>query len=226
MRVQTAQHIGRTHLLDGRNRQDALRVVEGDSYVIGVICDGCSEGQYSEVGANLGAEIFSKFFAAMARWRVPVLLNLESMVESRLKAIVDINVYSEDVVDFVHDYLLFTVIGFIWTPAETVVFWQGDGTLWVNDEVQHLNVGNTPFYPAYRLIRDALPAGMDMPDFTIGRYTDVKRIAIGSDAWKDEPELADKVWDCFHLQRQINIWSDRQHRFKDDVSLIALEVTE
>ena len=48
-----AIHIGTDHQFSMRNRQDYCNFFEDDKYIIGVVCDGCSEGKHSEVGAAL-----------------------------------------------------------------------------------------------------------------------------------------------------------------------------
>src|SRR5262249_39126815 len=57
-----AHSIGRDHILAQKNYQDAHALIQTDTHIIGVICDGCGEGVRSEVGAALAAE----FIAARA----------------------------------------------------------------------------------------------------------------------------------------------------------------
>lgn len=70
--------------------------------------------------------------------------------------------------EFVNDYLLFTIVGTLVTPSETVTFSMGDGVIAVNGELNQIPVypDNAPPYLAYGLycpdavsfeIRDRLP---------------------------------------------------------------------
>src|SRR3954467_11645393 len=55
-----ARVMGRDHLSRQMNRQDALRYIETDKYVVGVVSDGCGSGHFSEVGANLTADYVAR----------------------------------------------------------------------------------------------------------------------------------------------------------------------
>src|SRR5690349_14434049 len=55
---------GARHLRVGRNGQDAAAAWVGDSAGAIVVCDGCSAGASSEVGARLGAQLVIAALAA------------------------------------------------------------------------------------------------------------------------------------------------------------------
>ena len=48
---------GRAHAVLGRGNQDAFAWVDDDGVLVAVVCDGCSSGRHSEVGAHLGARL-------------------------------------------------------------------------------------------------------------------------------------------------------------------------
>src|SRR5689334_9270655 len=50
-----ASVIGARHLRIARNGQDAAAAASGPGWAVAAVCDGCSAGAYSEVGARLGA---------------------------------------------------------------------------------------------------------------------------------------------------------------------------
>lgn len=230
--LQSAQHAGRGHLSSGKNMQDALGTFKAWDFAAGVICDGCSEGLHSEAGAQMAA---SYLIGSIAEYQSYYWMNPETIakrMDEKLKNYLSSLLYlawffedgTKERAAYVQNHLLFTVMGFVWTPTQTAVFYAGDGTLLIDDEEEHLNMGDMPLYPAYRLIPYAIPPEIVIPEITVRVYDrPVRRLAIGSDAWKDERELIPRIWEAWHLQREINRLSNREHRFYDDVSIIALQ---
>lgn len=228
-KLTSAQHVGRSHLLLARNYQDALAVVDTPDCQIGVICDGCSEGAHSEAGATLGAALIASRLA-WHRSSFPTIDKTLDFVALRLldhwKDLLASYCFSpRQHVQFIQDHLLFTVVGFIATPQRVTVFHAGDGVYVVNEQVTLLDEMNAPHYLAYHLIPHAVERELPPFGFSIESWTtaEVERLMIGSDAWVDEPDLLPGVWQQPHLQRCLNVWSDKEHRFFDDVSVITLE---
>src|SRR6478735_8342872 len=93
---------GARHLRTARNGQDAVAVwLDGaDPLAVAVVCDGCSSGASSEVGARLGAGRSPADPSLWAAARAEVLCAftdlLERMPGERAAAI--------------HDHLLFTIV--------------------------------------------------------------------------------------------------------------------
>ena len=239
--VRKATHVGRGHLVDFVNRQDAHSLFDGEisgqHTIIGIICDGCSEGTASEVGASLASAFLVREISSLLELGVsasvvpnvlyPELLNFLRQITSTYPF-----VSPADRVTFIKNTLLFTVVGFILTEVETVVFTAGDGTIVLNDQVTYIDADNSPSYPAYHLVdrsvlehqASPLPDGFDT---NVYPTTDLFHLAIGSDAWHEEKELIDHIWGFKHpsgLQRRINQWSKTDHRFRDDVTIITVEV--
>lgn len=169
----TGSVIGREHVRTQRNNQDGLGLLIQDDLLVGVVTDGCSSGRYSEVGARLGA-------SWLAHW-VPVHAERHGSVQSPA-FIHDVTAglldFLDDVARRLHpdpaarpatvqDYLLFTFLVVVLTPAETCFFGLGDGVWGVNGEVRTLEAGegNAPPYLAYRLVGEALtgPVGSLQP---------------------------------------------------------------
>lgn len=228
---------GRSHLFYGKNCQDAVRSLslrhhESD-YQIGFVCDGCSSGKYSEVGANLGISYLINKTEILVRAGVPLYVIPTYLYRDTLEYLNKL-IYNEDEdfrSQFIQDYLLFTVVGFISGPEITVVLNAGDGLIAVNDEITQKDCHNEPEYLAYHLVDESRL----LPDHRILRQEfetvlldsqGVNRLAIGSDGWFDHPNLLSEVWDKNHpnsLQRQLNVWSTKDHFFSDDTSLVVLE---
>lgn len=237
MRVQKAQHAGRDHIIDHKNMQDALRVFHTDDFLAGIICDGSSNGNLPETHSEVGAQAAAEFMiGAIREWSsyghlTPKVIatKLDKELQRYLQALVAPFWWLDEagLADYVKRHLQFTILGFIWTPKEFVVFYVGDGTLWINDEVHHLNEGNLPAYPAYRLVPYAIPNYYEpkMSIIPISRDGGVKRFAIGSDAFKDEKTRTGEIWNIERgtLQMRINIMSNIDHSFGDDVSIITVE---
>lgn len=239
--VRKATHIGRGHFKGFTNRQDALSLfnseVGGARLVVGIICDGCSEGSSSEVGATLAAQLLARatvkqFSQGVPSHIIPNLLYSE-LLGSMHNLLLDYSFSSySDRVNFIKNHLLFTVVGFILTDDELVVFYTGDGSVIVNDEVSFIDADDKPIYPAYHLVdRNVLDTNVtSLPEsFEVFRYStqEVDRFAIGSDAWHRELDLIDQIWGFSNpngLQRRLNVWSEKDHRFYDDVSIITVEI--
>ena len=237
-----ATNIGRTHLLEYKNRQDACTIFNGLVFnrpiAIGVVCDGCSEGSNSEVGAQIGVSFLIRDTRSLLDMGVPVRVipNIlyQRLIEFLRQLVDGYNLESPvERANFVKNNLLFTVVGFIVTKETSVIFFAGDGTIVIDDLVRHLESNNLPIYPGYHLIdRNLLVNPSPLPNTfdTLPLITkQFKRLAIGSDAWKDESDLLKEIWGYKHpagLQRKLNQWSKTDKRFKDDVTIITLEILE
>jgi hypothetical protein len=241
VRIRTAQIIGRSHLLSGKNRQDALKAgsveVAGETVFYGVVCDGCSEGRESEVGANLAASFLARQIEMLAKSRIPAV-KIPQILHKRtigfLKGILGKITFdsAQARVNYIKDNLLFTILAFIYTKKETVVFAQGDGTFIVDDQVTTRDENDMPSYIGYALVdrkfllhgASALQENFDVYLFPGPSFS---RLAITSDALNEEPDFLNELWGYTHpigLQRRVNVWSLQDHKFQDDLSIITLEV--
>ncbi len=162
--------IGRNHVLAGKNNQDALRIVLRDQFMTAVVCDGCGSGKHSEVGAKLGARMVTDAIADLVNQDLaisePEFWNI--VKTNLLQKLKDFVVLSNGDLEFVNDYLLFTIVGAVITPSETVTFSMGDGAIAVNGKLTQIPAypDNAPPYLTYGVykpdavefeIRDRLP---------------------------------------------------------------------
>ncbi len=153
--------IGRNHVATGKNNQDAYRVVLRSQFVVAVVCDGCGSGKYSEVGAQLGAKIVTDAIADLLDQGMAISNpNFWDILKTNLfQKLIDIvaiaNDAQESVMEFVNDYLLFTIVGAVITASETVTFSMGDGAIAVNGKLTQIPAypDNAPPYLAYGLYR-------------------------------------------------------------------------
>jgi hypothetical protein len=178
IRAATAAVTGSRHLRVARNGQDAAASwtgLAGTSQRTGatgygavvVVCDGCSSGTSSEVGARLGAELFARGLAArlqagerpgsLATWsavRADVVRALAELVErmpgDRERAI--------------HDHFLFTIVAAAVADREAAVWALGDGAYSFGDHTRVLGpfADNQPPYLGYDLLGAEQPALFDI----------------------------------------------------------------
>lgn len=147
---------GREHTRVGKNNQDAWAWLSLEQATVAVICDGCGSAPCSEVGAQAGAriamtslvqqlpphgELTPVFWAAVQQ---QILTRLGDLAQS----------LGDGEAAVVQRYLLFTLLGVVLTPVETVVFGVGDGVFAINGVVYALGpfAHNAPPYVAYQLL--------------------------------------------------------------------------
>jgi hypothetical protein len=188
---------GRDHKAVSKNNQDAWAITSGHNYLIAVVCDGCSQGKHSEVGAQVGAQLTVSTLAKnFEKITDPMVLadteaisgfleraRLDILAQLRILALAMGGSFSQTI----SDYFLFTVIGTMITPRVTFVFSIGDGVLTLNEEVVRLGPfpDNKPPYLAYGLIETPFdqvnpnPLKFQLNIFDLTK--NVKSILIGTD---------------------------------------------
>jgi serine/threonine protein phosphatase PrpC len=148
--------VGRDHRRVGKNNQDAWAWAPLPQGLMAVVCDGCGSQPHSEVGAQLGAALMMRTVARQLAQRSltddefwpmvqrQVLIQLRSLARQ----------LGHDLATTVQQHLLFTLLGAIVTPQDTVVFGLGDGVYALNGQAQVLGPypHNAPPYLAYHLL--------------------------------------------------------------------------
>jgi serine/threonine protein phosphatase PrpC len=166
--------IGRNHVLAGKNNQDSYQISIKENFIAAVVCDGCGSGKHSEFGSKLGARLVINAIADLLNQgenqdleiSKPEFWNLAKL--HLLQKLQDFGAIANADTQFVNDYLLFTIVGALITPRETVTFSMGDGAIAINGKFTEIPpyVDNAPPYLAYGLykpeainfeIRDRLP---------------------------------------------------------------------
>jgi hypothetical protein len=181
----TATVTGARHLKVARNGQDAAVAASGGGWTAAVVCDGCSAGASSEVGARLGAAIALAALARRLAAGEPVGPELWAgmrgdLVEA-LARVVDR--MGEDRVRAVVDHFLFTIVAVAATRERAEVWAIGDGTYAFGDLARQLGPfeDNQPPYLGYALLGDEPPAHVEAAP--PGTHT----IAIGTDGALELP---------------------------------------
>lgn len=184
---------GRLHKADGKNNQDAYYFCADENLMIGIVSDGCGSGQNSEVGAKLGSRLIAEMirnYINLGCTSLPRVLE-----EVRLNFLVQLQAlaknfggsFSQTVVD----YFLFTLIGFVITEKETMVFSLGDGVVVINGEIKKLGPfpNNAPPYIAYGITNTSLgEANPELLQFKINylaKTEEVENLLIGTDGVDD-----------------------------------------
>ncbi len=161
-----ASVIGSDHRRPGkfptRNNQDAVVVCVSPDLAVAVVCDGCSSMPYSEVGARYGANFIVRKlieFRGQLLKRglsyadtldgIPVLeLARQSLME---RLLYELTLYPMTPSSALEQHFLFTIVGCVITPDETITFSIGDGVIALNGVVRNMGPfpGNYPPYIAY-----------------------------------------------------------------------------
>ena len=184
LRVATGSVIGARHQRIGRNGQDAAFAWCDGEIAVAVVCDGCSSGESSEVGARLGAKWFAEgmavLLAAGATLERAPFETVRSSVAAKLAALANADIEVIDA-DVVHEMLLFTIVALAVTPYGAAVWALGDGAYGCDGRTHVLGpfADNAPPYLAYDLLRDPRDAHFEaLP-------ADAKRILIATDGVAD-----------------------------------------
>jgi len=193
-------HLGRGACLAGKNNQDAFACGTQKDVVAAVVCDGCSAGQSSEVGAKLGARLLlgalldaaegtlgkpggqseEAVGLALEQARVRVLSTLDALLLAM----------GSDRLTHLRDSFLFTALGALVLKEHTAIFAIGDGVYALDGQIVRLGPypDNAPPYLGYALVdgsaRDGCWPG---PRFEILRFVptaSVQTLLLATDgAW-------------------------------------------
>jgi hypothetical protein len=209
--------IGYEHVLFGKNNQDYGLNLEK----VKIICDGCSEGKHSEVGAKLFCHLFQRIYDGTLDITTQTIFN-------RI-----INELDFNQVENIKNYLLFTIIYLKQRENYYYIYNCGDGIIikQKNDntfEYDLIEQEGLPKYYAYNFIpEEYLSKYKNGVSFDEKEYlkSDYKAIGIASDGlqyilnsyFKDEfEELLIKRKEAA-IKRLIN----REHKyFKDDITIV------
>lgn len=164
VRAAAAAVAGAHHRRTGRNGQDAAAAWTGAAGGEGagavVVCDGCSAGGSSEVGARLGAELV---IAAAAREleRGARASEIWPAVQEHVLGALDrlAAAMPGDRARVVREHLLFTIVAAAYRGDEVAVWAVGDGAYALGDRARVLGPypDNQPPYLAYALLGAAAP---------------------------------------------------------------------
>ena len=217
---------GNGHYCSGLNNQDFFLA---DKNLL-LITDGCSSGQFSEVGTRLFAQIFSQLDNKHD------CNKFEENVETVFTRICSLseNSSSEKLTQFIVDNMLFTIIACFELEDRFVVKFIGDGyiiTLNSQNLVSYirLSYGKRPPYYAYNKV----PAGMYSKPLSFKTFEfskqDFKKVGIASDGFAPiaEKRIADDFRPYFLGKKSEyspeGIIRSNNNLFSDDVTILWYE---
>lgn len=186
---------GRDHRLIDKNNQDAKCTYIDDKKIIAIVCDGCSEGKNSEVGAKIASRLLVEEIKKQST------KSLQAVTESQFWEIVRQNVLAQirclalslggSFTQVIVDYFLFTIVGFVLTENDFILFSIGDGYVQINDENISIGPfpGNEPPYMAYSLLDSSMtkkdPELLKFNMLKVIKTEQVTSVIIGSDGIDD-----------------------------------------
>ena len=149
---------GARHLRIPRNGQDAAAAWFGDGAGAVVVCDGCSAGTYTEVGARLVAQLVIAKLARAGSIAEDAWTQIRREVAGEIGRLVE--AMPGDRIAALNDHFLCTIVAAAWRGDEVAVWALGDGAYAIDDRVQLLGpfADNMPPYLAYDVIGEPQPA--------------------------------------------------------------------
>ncbi len=199
MKIGYATIQGYTHRKLEYNNQDSVGVFQYENCKIGIITDGCGSAPHSEVGAQLAIPFIARFIKD----------NIEGDWKSRLKpALLDYasklaELHSNHPEEFIRNFLLYTIVGFVEVNHQITIFTAGDGVVIFDGKVNVIDQQNRPKYINNELL--GKPSGdFSFQDFPVRE----NRIILGSDGLEDLLEAI--------AENKIEEYSDRLDFEKDD----------
>lgn len=200
--VASAVKVGHYHAFKGANCQDAADFFVADDIICGIGCDGCGEGNHSEVGARMictfGLSEVSRLhqmgFTA-ERILCDLFCSIVRFIEMQIFHIAGPACYSnEQIAYYVKHHWLSTVIGFIIQEnKDGIVFSCGDGIYGVDDDVIVIDQNNTPKYIAYQALKNPESVGVNPENIPLQfvkhkfEANTVNRLFVASDGL-DQPD--------------------------------------
>jgi Protein phosphatase 2C len=149
---------GARHLRVPRNGQDAAAAWVGDGRGAVVVCDGCSAGAHSEVGARLVAQLVISKLARAQGIGEDVFVQIRREVAAEIGRLVE--AMPGDRPAALNDHFLCTIVAAVWSGDEVAVWALGDGAYAIGDHVTVLGpfADNMPPYLAYDVLGEPQPA--------------------------------------------------------------------
>lgn len=205
--------IGMEHLESGMNCQDYGFVGEHSSYV----CDGCSEGKHSEVGAKLFCHLRKNSILGIDE----IFIRIRELIGSEPKTL--------------RDFMSFTILRFAETPGDFIVNYCGDGYIILQDHddnitFEELSDGEYPKYYIYNYIPpEYLKHYKDGVSFSQKTYSkeEYAKVGIASDGLRyilqADEELKQEFINCLKSGKELKtkLFINRNHKiFKDDVTIV------
>lgn len=214
MQIISASIEGISHRQLHYNNQDAYKVKQEADFIVGVVCDGCGSHTDSEIGAKLTAEFVTNFCLThfqhekfdgqkLANALTQFYVDCAKMVHA---------IYPNE---FIRDTFFTTIIGFIISDGQNLVFSAGDGVILIDDKLLIINQQNMPNYLTHNLL-NGKKYGFEVRAIENRNF---QRLLISTDGISDlwEKETQEKVIDT--------LFSDNMFRSEIELSKFLAEST-
>lgn len=210
--------IGQQHIDFGINCQDYGFEKNG----VKVVCDGCSEGKHSEVGAKTFCHLL-QYGTEKYKTARPLDGEFRKMLEM-----------FGQTPGTIRDFLCFTILMVVETDEEFVVTYCGDG--YIIEEfadgrfiVEELNDGEYPKYYAYNYVdKESLKHYKDGVEFQTRVFpkNEYKNIGVASDGIRfarTDPDIYSEFVDTLRSGKEARVKrfiNKHQTVFKDDTTVV------
>jgi len=194
---------GTGHKVLDKPNQDSFLVCKRKDHIVGVVCDGNSSCEHSEVGARIGAKlicdnissVIDRFDANTVFSSDTALRHALNIVKTEVIASIDImagmmSLYNDDKKSILGDYFVFTSLFFVITENNYVIAGIGDGTYIINNELKPMGdyPDNCPPGIVYMLFPHLDENMHDIAIHEFGNTSDLKNLLIASDGIDDITE--------------------------------------
>jgi serine/threonine protein phosphatase PrpC len=233
-KINSAMIIGRDHEYSKKNRQDFCIVKSKAQRTVGIVCDGCGESKYSEVGSALfGNVLLNELLEVPLTNEDTLKININTKLMSFLDIIkLVLGAYTtEEEINLIADYFLTTFIFCIIDDSNVWIGYCGDGVIITDNKIQSINQSGKPHYFAYNAIpKNVLeqePSELDGIKIECIPIEVINKIIIATDGLQP---LIDKqrVEELFgntgrQLQRKFNVIQQIEKLLYDDTACIVFE---
>lgn len=186
--------IGPAHIDNDKNNQDGSFLAHNKDFIVGAVCDGCSGGACSEVGARWGAEWLG---ANVPFWMgnssisnigsiVACISHSFSQALQNMLCTVRSDAYAH-LPYLVDRFGLFTALGFYMDRYQTIIFALGDGYFGINGENHWLDSevnsqgAECPEYLGYHLLPSTQEFAKNMSVVFYAETSTIDSLVIASD---------------------------------------------
>lgn len=212
--------IGQQHIDYGTNCQDYG--VEADG--VKVVCDGCSEGKHSEVGAKTFCHLFVNDSRIVHDWSVYTMAAAFGEM---------LGIYGQSATS-IRDFLCFTILMVTESESDFTVTYCGDGFI-VKErldgsiEFEELSDGEYPKYFAYNFVdKDSLKHYKDGVVFTERTFSkmEYKNIGVASDGIRfamSDPDILREFMEALQSGKESKVKrfiNKNQRVFQDDTTIV------
>lgn len=248
--INAATIVGRDHELSKKNRQDFQLSYQSQNLIVGVVCDGCGESLYSEVGASLigtyivnffrysiasSSQFYDVQFFSPSHLKFSLETKLTDFIASLQTQLLFKESEKSEKINFLDEFMLCTSLFCVLTNEIVIVGRCGDGVVVINDNVEFDNNlsdkdNKGPEYIAYKVVpKEALkttPSSLGFFQIDSFHEKDVNSIIIGSDGIQPilDKNLMSEMYGTKKrkLQRKFNLWQEEK-LFADDATCIVVE---